>query len=365
MSFVTNKLNGFYLAYNGTPNTGDTFVFDGTQYVPSSVYIGGYQVTTASSPNNGDSIVFNGSEWGFGAPSVSGSFAENVDLSGSFSNPTVVKLRGRTIDPSAPTDGYVLTWDNVNSYWTPLPASGGVTYDAYANQGSASTARPFISSGPGNRQWLYVNNTWRPVLAMGLGRKVPVAAGWTWVNQGSTSTVSDDDGEGGLSLFFKSANGANNRYIQRTLQGNAASAYVQGSVTIMPSGGGLGAGIGIAHAASGQFATVYLSAFNRTFPSYLTAQYGTSTTSTAVDYNPPGGVAKFRVRISGSNVLFEATGDGVNWHTFQTTAKATIFGANTPDMATIHGLTFYSSGDFNASMYDWEQGDSGGATATQ
>lgn len=47
------------------------------------------------------------------------------DLSGTLPAPTVAKIRGRTVDPGAPSQGYVYVWDNVLSKWVAslLPAS--------------------------------------------------------------------------------------------------------------------------------------------------------------------------------------------------------------------------------------------------
>ena len=48
------------------------------------------------------------------------------DLSGTFPQPTVVRLRGRLIDATAPTDGQVLRFDVASGTWKPAtPTSGG------------------------------------------------------------------------------------------------------------------------------------------------------------------------------------------------------------------------------------------------
>jgi hypothetical protein len=49
------------------------------------------------------------------------------DLSGTYPSPTVAKLQGKLVSPVAPTDGYVLTWDQADGYWLPKPSSGGTT----------------------------------------------------------------------------------------------------------------------------------------------------------------------------------------------------------------------------------------------
>ena len=43
------------------------------------------------------------------------------DLSGNTSSQTVIGLQGSPVSPIAPTDGYVLTWDQSDGYWLPAP----------------------------------------------------------------------------------------------------------------------------------------------------------------------------------------------------------------------------------------------------
>lgn len=58
------------------------------------------------------------------------------DLSGTYPNPDVIKLRGYSISNISPTDGYVLTWVNSNNEWEPkktadiFTAAGDLTGDS-------------------------------------------------------------------------------------------------------------------------------------------------------------------------------------------------------------------------------------------
>jgi hypothetical protein len=52
--------------------------------------------------------------------------AAGGDLGGTYPNPDVVRLRGRTIHTTAPSDGDVMVWNATDSRWEPAPpASGG------------------------------------------------------------------------------------------------------------------------------------------------------------------------------------------------------------------------------------------------
>ncbi len=61
---------------------------------------------------------------GVPAPIQSGD-AAGGDLSGSYPNPAVAGLQGRSVSDAAPADGQVLTWDGINSLWKPVTPSGG------------------------------------------------------------------------------------------------------------------------------------------------------------------------------------------------------------------------------------------------
>lgn len=69
------------------------------------------------------------------------------DLSGTLPNPTVAKIRGRTVSSTAPTNGQVLTYNTTTSQWEPTaPASGGHTLRDDGTDMTARAAANFVST---------------------------------------------------------------------------------------------------------------------------------------------------------------------------------------------------------------------------
>lgn len=62
------------------------------------------------------------------------------DLGNTAVSPTVVGLQGRIIDSTAPTDGYVLTWNATSTKWQPkAPGTGGGGFTSDIDGGSATS----------------------------------------------------------------------------------------------------------------------------------------------------------------------------------------------------------------------------------
>jgi hypothetical protein len=84
------------------------------------------------------------------------------DLSSTYPNPTVAKIQNRTVNSTAPTDGYVLTWVNSDSYWAPRAAAGGAPSGSaggdlsgtYPNPTVAKVNGTSVPSGPSANQVL-------------------------------------------------------------------------------------------------------------------------------------------------------------------------------------------------------------------
>ena len=114
-----NAITGQLPTGNQVPQTvgGD---LSGTTASAVVAKLDGY-VLSASSPVAGQVLEFNGTNW---VPStISSSFppsgAAGGDLSGTYPNPSVAKLQGRAVASTTPSNGYVLTWNTVNSDWEP------------------------------------------------------------------------------------------------------------------------------------------------------------------------------------------------------------------------------------------------------
>lgn len=102
----------------------------GTYASPKVVGIQGRPVSTVA-PTIGQALVWNGIAWiprdvgSGGGGGGGGPVAISGDVTGTLSSSTVQRIQSRQIAPTAPVDGYVLTWDAADNMWEPKITPGG------------------------------------------------------------------------------------------------------------------------------------------------------------------------------------------------------------------------------------------------
>ena len=92
------------------------------------------------------------------------------DLSGSSSSVTVVGLQGHSVSSTAPTDGYVLTWDGQGNSWQPkktgsISLSGDLSGTSTNVTVSGIQGHAISSAAPSDGyvlMWAAASNTWAP-----------------------------------------------------------------------------------------------------------------------------------------------------------------------------------------------------------
>ena len=70
------------------------------------------------------------------------------DLLGTMPDPTVARIRGRSVSVTAPTDGQVYKWDNTNSEWIPVAGGGGTDLTTKGDLHGFDTGQARIPVGP-------------------------------------------------------------------------------------------------------------------------------------------------------------------------------------------------------------------------
>ena len=101
----------------------------GTYPDPNVISLRGRSISTTA-PLSGQALIWNGTAWAPSNSAGSPGGSAGGDLGSTYPNPSVVKMRGRTISNATPADGNVLTYISSTASWTPqAPTSGGGATD--------------------------------------------------------------------------------------------------------------------------------------------------------------------------------------------------------------------------------------------
>lgn len=109
------------------------------------------------------------------------------DLGGSATNVRVIKIQGNSVSNLAPTNGQVLTWDSGISSWKPVTSSSNFTAagDLFGDNTTQTVVRiqgrAVVNTAPTDHQvleWIASNNRWEPTTI------IPTGTGFATVTSG-------------------------------------------------------------------------------------------------------------------------------------------------------------------------------------
>jgi hypothetical protein len=143
----------------------------GSHTSPQVIGLRGIPISSTA-PTSGQVLAYNGSAWTPIPPDIAlGAFQADGDLSGSNITQTVIGLQNRSVSGTLPNDGYILTWSDMNNAWEPQAAPVGFSAggDLSGTESSQTVIklqnRSVLSTAPDDGYiltWSDMDNAWGP-----------------------------------------------------------------------------------------------------------------------------------------------------------------------------------------------------------